>query len=432
MVGRSPASSARRSRSRARYIGSSPAATAQRRGLADHGQRLGRRAEEPRQIDEVTDLARRRPGDRGELPPHRLQGVGVLVGHGDALARDERAEVPPVEPDGALVGLAGAGAIALAILEDMPLLDEQIGALGVVAGEADLGVDELDEVGPQATAIEHAPDGPQVGTEGWIRLQRAAEELDRAGLVAEAPFDDLAGLVRDERRGGLVDLDLAVDLGAQLGGPPFPVAGAGLGERLVDHGRRARWNLRGLDDLLHVLHVDRSLELLDLLHLVGLDQLERPGDLHPSGRIGDRLAWRLDRRGGRGGDQLGGQARHERLGGRARLRRWRLELEPGRLEIGVGHDDRAQLGGVEPHIPVVHAGGLEQRLGDHDGLQLGRIQANDVVPRQVRIRHHGLQLGGAEARDRSLAGERFLHHVRLRLGRIRTDDLLVPVVPLDE
>src|SRR5262249_4470729 len=65
-----------------------------------------------------------------------------------------------------------------------------------------------------------------------IGLERAAEGLHRAGLVAQAPLGDLAELVGSEREA--LPVALALELGGELGGARGRIVGDGIGGRVVD------------------------------------------------------------------------------------------------------------------------------------------------------------------------------------------------------
>ncbi len=104
------------------------------------------------------------------------------------------------------VALLGARRIVEAVFEQPPLFHQQLGALGVAAGEAHLGVEQLDQVGPQLTPLEDAANRPQIGLERGIELQRLGVGLDRRAFIAGAGLEQLADLVLVERRGCLVEL----------------------------------------------------------------------------------------------------------------------------------------------------------------------------------------------------------------------------------
>src|SRR6185295_2714188 len=97
----------------------------------------------------------------------------------------------------------------------------------------------LHQVRPQLAAVEHAPDGPQVGPERRIRLQRAAERLDRARLVAELALAQLAELVREgaDTLLGLRGLELALErVGLCLARAPLLLL-----DQRVEDGRDVEW-----------------------------------------------------------------------------------------------------------------------------------------------------------------------------------------------
>ena len=101
--------------------------------------------------------------------------------------------------DRAVEAVERAGRIVQAILEQLALLHVELGLLFGRLGEADLGVEQLLQVRPQRAPLEHAADGPQVGLERRVRLQRLGVGLDRRALVAGARLGQLADLVLIER-----------------------------------------------------------------------------------------------------------------------------------------------------------------------------------------------------------------------------------------
>ena len=188
-----------------------------------------------RQVEEVGALATGVGCGVGEEAPEPEKGAPVALGKCDPLAGEQRRDVTRDQGDRPLVSVAGPGAIAGAILEDLSFFDIEIGPFDMRSGEADLGVDELDQVGPEAAAVEHAADGPEVRTVRGITLQGAAVGLDRAGLVAEMPLGELAELVGEQRGAGTIGLGL--ELRAQSIGTPAPVIGACFGESRLEDGR---------------------------------------------------------------------------------------------------------------------------------------------------------------------------------------------------
>jgi len=97
------------------------------------------------------------------------------------------------------VRLARAGRVADVILEDLAALEPEIGPLAIAAGEADLDVEQLEQVGPQRPVEEDAPDGPEVRAQRLVEVQRLGVGLDRLPVVPEPALLQLADLVQDER-----------------------------------------------------------------------------------------------------------------------------------------------------------------------------------------------------------------------------------------
>jgi hypothetical protein len=128
----------------------------------------------------------------GQLGPH-LDLAGRVVG--DPLERDQRRHRRRREQHRVLERGPRVVGVAELVGQDRRLLDRQVGALVVVDREPRLGVDQLDQVGPQAAAVEHPADRPQVGAQRRIAGQRAAEGLDRPRLVDQPALAQLAQLV---------------------------------------------------------------------------------------------------------------------------------------------------------------------------------------------------------------------------------------------
>ncbi len=225
---------------------------AQRRGLDEQRARprralgLGAIAVEPDEIEQEGQATRRRARGRGELLPERRRAGQVALGQRHALERDQRRGRARVEPAGLLERGDRLGRLVEPIAQQDALLDHQVGALDVVAREALLGVEQLEQVRPQAAAVEHAADRPQVGPQRRVRRQRLAERLDRARLVGEPALVQLAELVG--QRGDHRALGGGLDLPGQRLGAALVRGVADVGERALHHGGRLELGLdRGLD-----------------------------------------------------------------------------------------------------------------------------------------------------------------------------------------
>ena len=129
---------------------------------------------------------------------------------------------------------------------DPRLLEQQIGALVVVPRVADLGVDQLDQVGPQRAAVEHAADRPQVRAQRRIEPERAAVRLGGTRLVGEPALVEFAELVRQHR--GDAGIAGRLELARHRLGALLAARVAELVERAVEHRGRLEVGLERLVD----------------------------------------------------------------------------------------------------------------------------------------------------------------------------------------
>ena len=337
-------------------------AVRQRRRLIERG--LGapviarRRA---RDLEPVGDLARRVLDRFGEPLPDVEQRRHVGRPRDDALELEQRRLVLRRDPDRLLERRAGLRRVVHVLAGDPRLLEQQVGALVVVARVRHLGRDQLDQVRPQPAAIEHAPDRPQVGAQPRIECQRAAVGLHRARLVGEPALVQLAELVGEHRGRRAVALRLEL-LGHRLGAR-LAAGVAQLVERPVEHRGRVEVDLERLID-----------------HHVG-----DPGrDLDAAGRQG------------RG---VGRPAAHEPLDSVAERRRHRRADRPLALAaLGARHRNagfavapgrglvrrRGHLDGRHPRQRRIDRGRIEHR-------QVGRVGASELcglaLVRARRDRH---------------------------------------------
>src|SRR5262249_40933348 len=117
----------------------------ERRGLVEDRQRARdvRLRLEARQIEQIRRLAARVRGGIGEQAPQPQQRIAVPLGERDPFAAEQRRALPRIEGDRTLIRVARAGGIPAAVLEDLALLDVEIGALRLRARESDLRIDQF-------------------------------------------------------------------------------------------------------------------------------------------------------------------------------------------------------------------------------------------------------------------------------------------------
>ncbi len=297
------------------------------------------------------------------------------------------------------------------VLEDAPLLDKEVRARRSAGGQAGLGADELDEVRPQAAAVEHAPDGPQVGAQGRIGLQRAAERLDGARLVVELALAELAQLVGE---GG----DALLRCGGGGGAGRRGCSGCRVG-RFVD--RRGKLEREGLGARL-------ARPLLDLRD----QSIQRGRALERAGQRIGRARWRLAGLGRRraglvGGAELGRDAGLGRGGGRRDLEgagggRPRARRRGRRRGRRAGDGARARRSRRDRPVGVpVRLGSL--RLGGERGEIVAILDQLDVLDLD-RLGGFFLELGqrgpvehrGAVGRVRRSIVRRSIAAVGVRAG----------------
>ena len=120
-------------------------------------------AEHLDQVEVVGLLAGHRLAGRRQLGPHVFERRVVSLAQREPLEPVQRGQAGRIGGHRLLIALGRLARVADLVLQDVAALDQQIGARRVVGREAGLGPDELDQVRPQATAVEDAPDGPQVG-----------------------------------------------------------------------------------------------------------------------------------------------------------------------------------------------------------------------------------------------------------------------------
>jgi hypothetical protein len=122
----------------------------ERRGVLERGQRARQLARTggARDLEPERDLAARVLRGVGEQLPHVEQRGRIAGAREQALELEQRALVRRREPHGLVERLACLGEIVEPAGADPRLLEQQIGALVIVARVVDLGADQLGEVGP--------------------------------------------------------------------------------------------------------------------------------------------------------------------------------------------------------------------------------------------------------------------------------------------